>query len=118
MELEAAKEQLLDETTDENDFEDTVVVLEMEVIEEDVGIIRGEYLEGGEIEATGSVLMPLGDPNKEGSWWEGMEVDDKRAFGFQLDTRKETWSEKFSAFFSRGIEEGRPQEFIPGVPTQ
>lgn len=61
--------------------------------------------------------MPLGETDREESWWEGMEVDDKRAFGFQLDTRKETWSKKFSNFFSRGIEEGRPQELIPGLPS-
>jgi len=54
-----AKELMLDEGEDDEGFKDSIVVLEMELIEEDAGIIRGELIIEGEVDTTGSLLVPL-----------------------------------------------------------
>jgi hypothetical protein len=114
MDKERAKELMLNEREDDEGFKDSIVVLEMELIEEDAGIIRGELLIEGEVDSTGSLLVPLNEPKPES--WRDLEVGETKAYGLRVDSRKETLREKMSAFFSRSLEEGRVQDFVPGTP--
>lgn len=44
MEKERAKELMFDEGEDGEGFKDSIVVVELELIEEDAGVIRGELI--------------------------------------------------------------------------
>lgn len=114
MDKERAKELMLEEREDDEGFKDSIVVFEMDLIEEDAGIIRGELIIEGEVDTTGSLLVPLSEPKPES--WQDLEVGETKAYGFRVDSRKETLREKMSAFFSRSLEEGRVQDFVPGTP--
>lgn len=114
MDKERAKELMLEEREDDEGFKDSIVVLEMDLIEEDAGIIRGELIIEGEVDTTGSLLVPLREPKPES--WQDLEIGETKAYGLRVDSRKETLREKMSAFFSRSLEEGRVQDFVPGTP--
>lgn len=114
MDKKRAKELMLDEGEDDEGFKDSIVVLEMELIEEDAGIIRGELIIEGEVDTTGSLLVPLNEPKPEN--WQDLEVGETKAYGLRIDSRKESLREKMNAFFSRSLEEGRVQDFVPGTP--
>ncbi len=45
MDLEKTKEILKGEVEDSSDYKDAIVVFELELLEETIGIIRGEYIE-------------------------------------------------------------------------
>jgi len=45
--------------------------------------------------------------------WQGMEVGEKRSYGFLLNSKKATWSEKLGEFFNRSLTEGKIQDFAP-----
>lgn len=114
------KDQVLNTLEDErektDDYQDTVAVLELELLNEDTGIIRGELHVNGEKETTGSVLLPLQEPKPEN--WQDLEAGDKKAYGVVFNSQKETLREKLSNFFERSIDEGKMQEFVPGSPLQ
>ncbi|NLV03824.1 hypothetical protein [Haloferax volcanii] len=114
MDKERAKELMLEEREDDEGFKDSIVVLEMDLIEEDAGIIRGELIIEGEVDTTGSLLVPLNEPKPEN--WQDLEVGETKAYGLRIDSRKETLREKMGSFFSRSLEEGRVQDFVPGTP--
>jgi hypothetical protein len=112
MDLEEAKEMMLAERRESEDYKDSIVVVEMELVQEDAGMIRGELVIEEEVDTAGSLLIPLSDPKPEN--WQGMEVGEKKAYGLLVDSKKATMREKMSEFFSRSIEEGRMQDFVPG----
>lgn len=112
MDMEEAKEMMLEEKKGVDEYQDTIVVLEMEMVQEDAGIIRGELVIEEEIDTAGSLLIPLSEPKPEN--WQGMEVGDRKAYGLLVDSKKATLREKISDFFNRSLEEGRMQDFIPG----
>ncbi|MBP2250455.1 hypothetical protein J2754_000764 [Halarchaeum solikamskense] len=114
MDKERAKELMFDEGEDGEGFKDSIVVVELELIEEDAGVIRGELIIEGEVDTTGSLLVPLNQPKPEN--WQDLEVGETKAYALRIDSRKETLREKMSAFFSRSLEEGRVQDFVPGTP--
>ena len=103
---------MLSEKKDSSDYQDSIVVVEMELVQEDAGIFRGELVIEEEVDTAGSLLVPLSDPKPEN--WQGMEVGDKKAYGLLIDSKKATMREKISEFFNRSIEEGRMQDFVPG----
>lgn len=112
MDLEEAKERMLAERRDSEDYQDSVVVIEMELIQDDAGMIRGELVIEEEVDTAGSLLVPLSDPKPE--VWQGMEVGDKIAYGLLIDSKKATLREKMSEFVNRSLEDGRMQDFVPG----
>ena len=114
MDKNRAKELMLDEREDDGKFKDTIIVLEMELIQEDAGIIRGELVIEGDVDSTASLLIPLTEPKPES--WQDLELKETKAYGLRIDSQKETVREKMNAFFSRSLEEGRVQDFIPGTP--
>lgn len=106
---------MLEEREDDEGFKDSIVILEMDLIEEEeeAGIIRGELIIEGEVDTTESLLIPLNEPKPES--WQDLEVGETKAYGLRVDPQKETLREKVSAFFSRSLEEGRVQDFVPGT---
>lgn len=118
MNMEQAKEMMLEEKEDSDEYKDTIVVLEQELVQEDAGMIRGELIIEEEVDTAGSLLIPLSEPKPDA--WEEMEVDERKAYGLRIDSKKATMREKMTEFFNRSIEEGRVQDFVPGgsLPTQ
>lgn len=112
MDMEEAKEMMLKEKKESDEYKDSIIVLELELVQEDAGMIRGELIIEEEVDTAGSLLIPLSDPKPEN--WEGMEVGDRKAYGLCIDSKKATMREKMSNFFNRSIEEGRMQDFVPG----
>lgn len=111
MDMEEAKEMMLAEKQESEEYKDSIVVLEMELVQEDAGMIRGELIIEEEVDTAGSLLVPLADPKPEN--WKGMDVGEKKAYGLLIDSKKATMREKMSEFFNRSIEEGR-MDFVPG----
>lgn len=114
MNLEEVKDTLQDEIEESGDFKDALLVVELELLQDTTGIIRGEFIEEGEKEATGSVVVPLKGDEKPDAW-KNMEIEEQKAYGFLLNSRKETWSEKFANFFQRSVDDGQLQDFVPGT---
>ena len=111
MDLEKTKEILKDEVEESSDYKDAMAVFELELLEESTGIIRGEFIEEGVKQASGSLVIPLNEDRPE--MWQGMEKGEKKSYGFLLNSKKATWSEKLGEFFDRSITEGKIQDFAP-----
>lgn len=111
MDMDEAKEMMLEEKKESNEYKDSIIVLELELVKEDAGMIRGELIIEEEVDTAGSLLVPLGNPKPEN--WQGMEAGEKKAYGLLIDSKKATMREKISEFFNRSIEEGRMQDFVP-----
>lgn len=98
------------------------VILEFKKVSTSIGIIKGELYNNDEITYRGSFLMPLsnelsngdGEENKS-SVWKSLELGHSTFYGFSLDARELSITEKLGQMVSRSIEEGKIQEFIPSI---
>jgi len=96
-----------------------MLILELKKISSSIGIIKGEYYDGDNLEYRGSLLIPLGQPNQsKPTEFDNIEIGKNKFYGFTLDSREKKLGEKVGDFFRRSFEDSTIQDFIPFAPRR
>ncbi len=96
-------------------YSELIIVLEVKRLNEETGILKGEYYDSDKLEFRGSPLLPIVDTDQSGkpSIWNGLKPNKSKFFGFTLDSKEAKAHEKIFDFFRRSFEDSTIQDFIP-----
>lgn len=91
-----------------------VVIIEQKKVSDRLGMLRGEYYLNDKMEASGSLVFPLQQPDESHpTVWDKMRVGDSEYYAITADLKPKPLSALLKGFIRRSLEEGKIQDLLP-----